>query len=269
MKILIAEDDALSALVLRRALERLGHECIMAADGTAAWDLFQASDVDVVISDWMMPGLDGLELCQRIRDHQGERYTYFIFLSALGDSQHFLTAMRAGADDYLTKPLNRDELQARLIAAARVTSLHRRLAEQNATLGRLVGEQDTLMARLEATAESRGRLAGVTLAARELAHLLNNDLALAVGIVELLQVRLELPPELSEALDDAAAGLAQAEQHVKQFQAIARVETKNTPVGPSLDLDRSASSQESGVSSQEEGLGVPAPTGSWLAAPRA
>ena len=70
MKILIAEDDAVSRLILQRAVEQFGHECIVAEDGVKAWELFQSADVDGIISDWMMPGIDGIELCQRVRAHQ-------------------------------------------------------------------------------------------------------------------------------------------------------------------------------------------------------
>lgn len=134
MQILIAEDDAASRLVLQRALERLGHECLVACDGTAAWELFQHSGVDVVISDWMMPGLDGIELCRRVRASPRPLYPYFVLLTALADRSHLLTGLEAGADDYLTKPLDRAELQVRLTTAARVTSLYRRLDEQHRRL---------------------------------------------------------------------------------------------------------------------------------------
>src|SRR5439155_15266341 len=119
------------------AVRRLGHECVVAMDGTQAWSLFQSKGADIVISDWMMPGHDGIELCNRVRQHHGASYTYFILLTALGDKQHFMAGMQAGADDYLTKPLDRDELQVRLIAASRVTSLHLQLADKNAELERL------------------------------------------------------------------------------------------------------------------------------------
>ncbi len=137
MKILIAEDDSVSREVLRRALVRLGHECLVAQDGVQAWELFQQSAADVVISDRMMPGIDGIELCRRVREHPGDGYPYFIFLTSLGEKQDLLTGMQAGADDYITKPLDMDELQVGLIAASRVTSLHRRLADQKMELERL------------------------------------------------------------------------------------------------------------------------------------
>ncbi len=137
MKILIAEDDAVSRLILQKAIQKLGHECLSAVDGMAAWELFRQSAADVVVSDWMMPGLDGIELCKRVREHVSEVYPYFLFLTALSDKTHALTGMLAGADDYLTKPLDRDELQMKLIAAERVNALHRQLSEQKAELERL------------------------------------------------------------------------------------------------------------------------------------
>lgn len=139
MKILIAEDDAVSRTILMRAVEKIGHECLAAADGEEAWDLYnrENSDLDVIISDWMMPGVDGLELCRRVRDDGRDGYTYFIFLTALGDREHLLQGLEAGADDYLSKPLDRDELGMRLTSALRVTELHRRLAFQNNELEEL------------------------------------------------------------------------------------------------------------------------------------
>ncbi len=137
MKVLIAEDEALSRRLLESALKALGHDCISGRDGAHAWELFREHGADVIISDWMMPGLSGDELCRRVREEQRGTYTYFILLTALDDKTHVLTGMEAGADDYLTKPLDRSELQMRLIAATRITALHQRLEEQQAELERL------------------------------------------------------------------------------------------------------------------------------------
>jgi two-component system, cell cycle response regulator len=138
LKILIAEDDAVSRTILRRAVEKLGHECLAASDGEEAWGLYKENpDIDAIISDWMMPGVDGLELCRRVRGDGRDGYTYFIFLTALGDREHLLQGLEAGADDYLSKPLDRDELGMRLTSALRVTELHRRLAFQNGELEKL------------------------------------------------------------------------------------------------------------------------------------
>ena len=136
MRVLVAEDSALTRAMLSNALKAMGHECLVAVDGDAAWELFQESGADVIISDRLMPGLDGLELCRRVREHPGVPYTYFVFLTALTHKSEVLEGMHEGADDYLTKPLDLDELRARLIAAERVTSLHRRLGEQAQALER-------------------------------------------------------------------------------------------------------------------------------------
>src|SRR3954447_503259 len=130
MKILLAEDSAASRFLLQRAVEELGHECVVAEDGLQAWDLYRNGGAEVVISDWIMPGLDGDELCRRIRADADGSYTYFVMLTSLEDKDHVLRGMQAGVDDYLTKPLDRDELAMRLIAASRVTHLHHRLLEQ-------------------------------------------------------------------------------------------------------------------------------------------
>jgi two-component system cell cycle response regulator len=138
VRVLIAEDDAVSRTILRRSLEKLGHECLSAENGQAALELYRNTPgVDLVISDWMMPGIDGPGLCRLIREEGRNGYTYFIFLTALGDKGHLLAGLAAGADDYLSKPLHRDELQVRLASAHRVTQLHRRLASQNEQLEKL------------------------------------------------------------------------------------------------------------------------------------
>ena len=88
MNVLIAEDDAVTCLMLQRAVEHHGHACLLAQDGLQAWQLFQAHPVDVVISDWLMTLMDGVELCRRVRSSidRAASYTYVIFLTALDDS---------------------------------------------------------------------------------------------------------------------------------------------------------------------------------------
>jgi diguanylate cyclase (GGDEF)-like protein len=137
MKILIADDSPTPRLMLQRELEGLGHECLVATDGDEAWELFQGSGVDVVVSDWMMPGMDGDELCRRVRSDPDAPYAYFILHTSLDDLKHVVRGMQAGADDYLVKPFERDQLTTRLIAADRITALHRRLTSQQAELTRL------------------------------------------------------------------------------------------------------------------------------------
>lgn len=143
MKVLIADDSAMGRLLLQSALETLGHECLSASGGKEAWDLYQSTGADVIISDWMMPGLEGPELCRLVRSSGRTRYTYFILLTTFEDKQHALAGMDAGADDYLPKPLNIDELRLRLVAAQRVTLLYKELAERDARL-QVLAETDAL-----------------------------------------------------------------------------------------------------------------------------
>ncbi len=134
MRVLIADDDATSRLVLKAMVANLGHECLVAADGAEAWELLSSAHVDVLLSDWMMPGLDGPELCRRVRKRVGGSYVYVVLITGLGEPERVLEGMNAGADDYLVKPLDPFTMQARLVAAERVTALQRQVAEFRARL---------------------------------------------------------------------------------------------------------------------------------------
>jgi sigma-B regulation protein RsbU (phosphoserine phosphatase) len=123
MNILVVEDDPVSRLLLATTLRKLGHEVTETADGLAAWTAFERAPFRVVISDWMMPEMDGLELCRRIRDAHNLRYTYILMLTALGGQANYFEAMEAGADDFLNKPLDANELRVRLRVAERVLEL--------------------------------------------------------------------------------------------------------------------------------------------------
>jgi CheY-like chemotaxis protein len=374
LRVLVAEDDADIRDLLEIAVASLNHEVRSARDGREAWELFQADGADVIISDWLMPRMHGTELCRLVRGADGVPYVYFVILTALDSEEHMLQGMQAGADDYLAKPFTIGALQARLVAAERVTTLHRALAQRDAERalslarhaavlrvarrfaaegdpdsllrdltveavalvdgevgavyrwdetaerlvpvavsaarprgpgaplvgqaglrldegavgqaahqrapivtnhgspvaevavpllheGRLVGglaiqsgragltfsnedvESLEMLAGVAAAALvglERAQLVAVTLAARELAHVLNNDLALPVGALELLREDPALLPHLRQIVDEAGAGLASAAEHVRRLQQVVRIQTKETPVGPALDLERSA-----------------------------
>ena len=114
MKTLIAEDDSASRHILAVTLKKLGHEVIAASTGREAWATFQTESVHLVISDWMMPEMDGLELCRRIRKEHRLKYTYFILLTALGGKSSYMEGMEAGADDFITKPFAPEEVLTRV-----------------------------------------------------------------------------------------------------------------------------------------------------------
>lgn len=136
MKVLVVDDSPVYRRVLVQALARMGHECAVARDGLEGWALFEREGAEVVISNWLMPGIEGDELCRRIRRSE-KPYAYFIFFSARDARKNVMDGMAAGADDYLSKPLDEEELAACLVAAERVTALHHRLGEQQLELERL------------------------------------------------------------------------------------------------------------------------------------
>ncbi len=121
VKILTVEDDAVARAVLRRALQKLGHDVVEAKDGREAWALFSDEPVRVIVSDWMMPEVSGLELCQKLRARADADYVYFILITAnSADSANRIAAADAGVDDFLSKPLNFEELWMRLRVAERI-----------------------------------------------------------------------------------------------------------------------------------------------------
>ncbi len=136
MRILIADDEPTSRLLLRAIVAKLGHECIVAEEGAGAWDLLASGGIDVLLTDWMMPGVDGPELCRRVREGTGDSYVYIVLTTGLDRPERVLEGMTAGADDYLIKPVDSFAVQTRLIAAERVTELHGTLAQTQAELER-------------------------------------------------------------------------------------------------------------------------------------
>ena len=131
MKVLIVDDDPTFRLLAGTLVRSLGHECDAVSDGLQAWDRFRDNQPEVVISDWMMPEMNGLDLCRNIRAFGPSEGMYFIMVTGCGSLNEIVEGMNAGADDYLIKPLDQDDLQGRLIAAARVTAdNHRRAARR-------------------------------------------------------------------------------------------------------------------------------------------
>jgi sigma-B regulation protein RsbU (phosphoserine phosphatase) len=121
MKILAVEDDEMSLSILRRSLERLGHEVIAARDGEEAWTAWLNEKPRVAVCDWQMPKLDGLKLCRRFRAQQGQDYVYFILITGTGATSHNRrVAAEAGVDDFLTKPVDISALWMRLRVAERI-----------------------------------------------------------------------------------------------------------------------------------------------------
>jgi sigma-B regulation protein RsbU (phosphoserine phosphatase) len=134
MRILVAEDDPVSRALLGRSLAALGHEVLAVADGQAALEAYVAEPRHVVITDWRMPRLDGLELTRRIRALRARSYPWIVMLTALEFREHFKQSMEAGVDDYLEKPLDRDLLVVRLKVAERVLHMSQQVRALSSAL---------------------------------------------------------------------------------------------------------------------------------------
>ena len=123
-EVLIAEDDPISRRVLESCLRKWNYRVTVLENGLDAWSVLQQKDApQMVILDWMMPGLEGTELCRRVRSQQGGRYKYLLLLTAKGRKEDIVAGLEAGADDYLTKPFDVNELRARMRTGQRILEL--------------------------------------------------------------------------------------------------------------------------------------------------
>jgi diguanylate cyclase (GGDEF)-like protein len=143
MRVLVVDDDPVCRLAASAMVRSFGHDCIVAADGSQAWRLLRGQPVDVLIADRDMPGIDGLRLCHLVRAALPDAHVYVIIATALGTVDQARDGMRAGADDYLVKPILPSDLELRLIAAERVTALHRQARETHEEL-RALARRDPL-----------------------------------------------------------------------------------------------------------------------------
>jgi CheY-like chemotaxis protein len=144
MKILVAEDDAVTRKILAVTLERLGWDVVTANDGDAAWQLFETlkgkEAPELAVLDWMMPGLEGIEICRRLRATPGFELVHVILLTSRADKQGLSEGLAAGANDYITKPFDPVELEARVRVGERMVNLQRSLAARVADLEAALGE---------------------------------------------------------------------------------------------------------------------------------
>lgn len=211
MRILIAEDDPVSRRLLQATLTKLGHEVVVAGDGKEAWQILKSEDTPrLAILDWMMPGMDGVQVCQEVRKGQQEPYIYIILLTAKDQKQDILKGFNAGADDYVVKPFDMQELGVRLNAGIRILDLQTRLyiaqqsLEKQATHDVLTGLpnrllfSDRLTQKLHEAKRSESMLAVMFL---DLDHfkMINDTLGHSVGDLLLTQVSERLTKLMRES----------------------------------------------------------------------
>jgi two-component system, NtrC family, sensor kinase len=207
MKILIADDDAVSRRLLQTYLQKWGYEVTAARDGAEAWRLFEAGLFPMVITDWMMPEMDGSGLLRRIRASQRPGYVYAILLTAKSQKEDLVEGMEAGADDFLTKPFDRDELRVRLRAGERIIRLEHHLRETQAAL------------------VQTGQLASLGRLAAGVAHEINNPIAFVMNNLAVLRRDVQAAlgvlakygegrPALSQSEPDLAAEVARLEEEM-------------------------------------------------------
>ena len=132
---MVAEDDAVSRRMLQVFLMRWGYQVVVATDGTEAWRVMEGREPPrLAIVDWMMPGMDGIEICRREREANHALPPYIILLTARGNNEDIVKGLDAGADDYIVKPFNREELRARVRVGVRILDLQASLARRVAEL---------------------------------------------------------------------------------------------------------------------------------------
>ena len=129
MRILIADDDLLTRRILEKILAKSGHEVVAAASGSEAWQILSGQDPPALaILDWMMPQMTGVEVCRKVREAGGSVPTYLVVLTSRGQTDDLVTAFEAGADDYITKPFETEELRARVSVSVHMITLQQQLA---------------------------------------------------------------------------------------------------------------------------------------------
>jgi len=137
MRILVVDDDPSVLRIIAAMLRRWDYEVTVAHDGLEAWDILQRGDIRLVISDWMMPGLTGPELCRKVRAAEFANYVYLILLTGREDKTSLVQGMDAGADDFMVKPVYREELRVRTRAGERILRLETALEERNRRLNEI------------------------------------------------------------------------------------------------------------------------------------
>lgn len=219
MRALIIDDDSSSRMLLKAVLERWGYEIFQATDGQQGWNLLSANDPPrLLIIDWMMPGITGPELCQKIANELDRERFYILMLSARGDRQDLINGLEAGADDFITKPWNNEELKARVNVGKRVLTI----------------QED---------AARRQKLEGVLEMAGAVCHELNQPLQVAVGYADMLLWEIEENDPKREPLERIVESVNKMGELTKKIMNLTDCKTLSYLEGHSSIIDIHKSSE--------------------------
>ena len=222
MRVLIAEDDFTSRSILTAILGRWSNEVVSAADGDEAWAAVQKPDApQIVLLDWMMPGMTGPELCRRVRGRKAAEPLYIILLTSKGDRQDIIEGLEAGADDYITKPYDNEELRARINVGRRILDLQTEL-------------------------RSQGKLQGALEMAGAVCHELNQPLQIVSGYSQLLLMDLSESDPKYATLKIIKEGIDRMGALTRKIMNVTKYKTKDYLGAESkiVDIEQSSGKEE-------------------------
>jgi len=246
MRILIAEDDAVSRRLLERKLAMWGYQVLTCSDGTGAWEVLQGEDSpNLAVLNWMMPGMDGVQICREVRKLKRTKYIYIILLTARDQKEDIVEGIEAGADDYVTKPFNPHELNVRVRAGRRILDMQSELLKQE-------------------------KLRGVFEMAGATCHEFNQPMQVVSGYSELLlkQIPEDSPLYAKVArIKEAAEAMALI---TRKLQQITRYETREYFDGVKIiDIDKASGGEKSRETATEKAAGkagiLALPLCGWIA----
>lgn len=218
MKILIAEDDFTSRTILQAVLAKWGYKVISTCDGSEAFAALQKNESpQLAVLDWQMPGMDGATLCRKLREQERDKALYLILLTSRGENGDIVQGLEAGADDYIAKPYDNEELRARVNAGNRMIALQNEL-------------------------QDRERLQGVLETAGAVCHELNQPLQSVSGFSELLLMDMDESDPKYETLEKIQIGIGRISELTQKIMKISRYRTRDYMNGKVriLDIDQAS-----------------------------
>jgi len=222
MKVLIAEDDLTSRIMLQSVLSKWGYDVTSASDGEEAWNVLQRTDApQLVVLDWMMPGMDGLALCRKLRAQDRADPLYILLLTSRGEPNDIVRGLEAGADDYVAKPYDNEELRARIGAGQRVLELSCEVAR-------------------------RQKLQGVMEMAGAVCNELNQPLHIVTGYSEMLLIDPNESDPQAETLRIIKAQVDRIGELTRKIMRITQYRTKDYLGGRHAIVDIEEASSEAG-----------------------